>query len=148
MPDVMTRTIEVGGELSEVSRVQEELEQLWEAASLPGEIECTVSLALEEVLSNVLRHGGEGSGQGGTLVTFRVLDRGFEFEVSDCGLAYDPLLRPDPDLKAPLEERRPGGLGVFLVKKLADEVSYQRRDGRNNLRFFKKFEGNVSGTAN
>jgi sigma-B regulation protein RsbU (phosphoserine phosphatase) len=65
--------------------------------------------------------------------------------VSDSAGEYNPLARADPDLTLPLEQRRPGGLGVFLVKQLADEVSYERREGRNHLRFLKRFENKVAG---
>jgi serine/threonine-protein kinase RsbW len=133
------QTIEVADELSEVGRVQEQLSDLWEARSLPPEAGTTVSLALEEVLSNVLRHAKTNGRSSEIRVTFRVDPHGCEFLVSDSAEAFDPLTHPDPDVTLPLEQRRPGGLGVFLVKKLADELSYERRNGRNCLRFVKKF---------
>ncbi|NDJ13692.1 MAG: ATP-binding protein [Acidobacteriia bacterium] len=64
----------------------------------------------------------------------------FEFEVSDACAEYNPLLRPDPNLDVPLLERKAGGLGVFLVKQLADEVEYARRDDRNHFWFRKRLE--------
>jgi anti-sigma regulatory factor (Ser/Thr protein kinase) len=134
-----TQAIEVGDDLSEVGRVQEELSGLWERRGLPAEVEATVSLALEEVLSNVLRHGQGEKRSCEIRVTFQVDSAGFEFEVSDSAAEYNPLVRPDPDVSLPLEKRRPGGLGVFLVKRLADEISYSRSNGRNHLRFRKGF---------
>jgi anti-sigma regulatory factor (Ser/Thr protein kinase) len=136
-----TQTIQVADDLSEVGRVQEELSGLWESRGLPADIEGTVSLALEEVLSNVLRHGRVEGRSAEIRVVFGVDEAGFEFEVSDSAPAYDPLARPDPDLSVPLEQRQRGGLGVFLVKKLADELEYARRGGRNVLRFRKLFAG-------
>jgi anti-sigma regulatory factor (Ser/Thr protein kinase) len=134
-----TRTIEVGDDLSEVGRVQEELSNLWENRELPPEMEMAVSLGLEEVLSNVLRHGAADGRSREIRVMFQIDDRGFEFEVSDSASAYDPLSRPDPNLDLSLEERTPGGLGVYLVKQFADELAYERRNGRNCLRFRKLF---------
>lgn len=138
MPEPFTITLEVGDDLSEVGRVQEELESLWASRRLPEEVDNPVSLALEEVLSNVLRHAATAGQSSEIRVTFTGSATGFAFEVSDSAAAYDPLARPDPDIALPLEQRRPGGLGVFLVKKLADEVTYRRMDGRNHLRFFKR----------
>jgi anti-sigma regulatory factor (Ser/Thr protein kinase) len=133
------QTIEVGDDLNEVSRVQEELSKLWECRELPPDIEMPVSLGLEEVLSNVLRHSVIDGRSREIRVTFQFDDRGFEFEVSDSASPYDPLSRPDPDLNIPLEERTPGGLGVYLAKQFADEIAYERRNGRNCLRFRKLF---------
>jgi len=145
MPEPITLTLEVADDLAEVGRVQEELSSLWASRALPGEIEPTVSLALEEVLSNVLRHGRRNGTPFGIRVTFAVDAAGFEFEVSDGAEAYNPLARPDPDLTLSLEQRRPGGLGVFLVKQLADEVGYEHRNGRNHLRFRKLFGPRAAG---
>jgi len=52
---------------------------------------------------------------------------------------YDPLKKPDPDVTLPAEERPVGGLGIFLVKKIADEVNYNYSDGKNIFNFIKKF---------
>jgi anti-sigma regulatory factor (Ser/Thr protein kinase) len=133
------QTIAVGDGLSEVGRIQEELAALWERMALPADMEGTVSLALEEALSNVLRHSKAEGGSRGIEVVFQVEPDGFEFEISDSTTEYNPLARPDPDVTLPLEKRRPGGLGVYLVKQLADEVSYERREGKNRLRFLKRF---------
>lgn len=139
MPEPFTRLIPVGADLAEVGRVQRELAGLWEEFALPAELENPVSLALEEVLSNVLRHGGTAGVPLDVRVAFEAGAQGFAFEVSDSAAPYNPLDHADPDLTLPLAQRRPGGLGVFIVKKLADELRYQRRDGRNHLRFFKRF---------
>jgi len=53
--------------------------------------------------------------------------------VSDDGPAFNPLQVPEPDVAATLEERRPGGLGVHLVRQLMDRVEYRRAEGRNCL---------------
>ena len=66
-------------------------------------------------------------------------------EVSDTANAFDPLSLPSPDLTLPLEQRKPGGLGVMLVRKLMDEVHYERRDGRNHFVFRKWWETPADG---
>jgi len=134
-----SHTIQVEDDLSAVGRAQEELTSLWGQYSLPEETENAVSLALEEVLSNVLRHSRTDGRSSEIRVTFTIDDCGFQFEVSDSAAPYNPLLRPDPPVDLPLEQRQAGGLGVFLVRRLADELSYDRRDGRNVLRFRKLF---------
>ena len=51
----------------------------------------------------------------------------------DGGTPYDPLAKPDPNLKIPLKERRKGGLGIFMVKKTMDGIKYEYKDGHNIL---------------
>ncbi|MCD8337971.1 MAG: ATP-binding protein [Lachnospiraceae bacterium] len=51
----------------------------------------------------------------------------------DCGIPYDPLARKDPDTALPLEEREPGGLGIYMVKQSMDVLSYEYKDGKNIL---------------
>ena len=51
----------------------------------------------------------------------------------DGGSPYDPLARPDPNLKMPVKDRRRGGLGIFMVKKTMDDVAYEYKDGQNIL---------------
>jgi serine/threonine-protein kinase RsbW len=58
--------------------------------------------------------------------------------IEDDGPPFDPLSLPPPDVTASLEERRVGGLGVFLVRQMMDEVSYQRTGKRNQLRTSKR----------
>ena len=57
----------------------------------------------------------------------------------DKGKAFDPLLVCKPDITAPLSQRRPGGLGIHIVKKLMDSVSYRYEDGQNILTIEKDF---------
>ena len=57
----------------------------------------------------------------------------------DKGIPYDPLAKPDPDVTLPAEEREPGGLGIFMVKKSMDGVTYQRENDENVLTIRKNF---------
>ena len=56
----------------------------------------------------------------------------------DNGKAYDPLAREDPDISLTAQEREIGGLGIYMVKKSMDEISYEYKDGQNILRIKKK----------
>ena len=137
MPETSTQTIRVTNDLAEVSRLNEMLSNLWMEKNLPPDLEMPAVLSLEEVLSNSIRHGCKGKQNADIRVEFRFDPDAFEFIVSDNGIPYNPLLREDPDIHLPLEQRTPGGLGIFLVRKLADDVRYEFRDGRNHLLFRK-----------
>ena len=57
----------------------------------------------------------------------------------DNGIPYDPLAKADPDITLSSEERDVGGLGIYMVKKTMDDISYEYKDGQNILRIIKKF---------
>ncbi|MBR5361138.1 MAG: ATP-binding protein, partial [Lachnospiraceae bacterium] len=61
-------------------------------------------------------------------------------QFSDEGIPYDPLSKEDPDVKATLEEREIGGLGIFMVKKTMDSMSYEYKDGKNVLTLTKALQ--------
>jgi anti-sigma regulatory factor (Ser/Thr protein kinase) len=88
--------------------------------------------ALDDVLSNIVRHGGEAVPPD-IVVTASAGPQGFEIDVADSAEPFNPLLAPQPDTTLPLDARRPGGLGIVLVRALSDEVRYERREGRNHL---------------
>jgi anti-sigma regulatory factor (Ser/Thr protein kinase) len=100
-------------------------------------MELPVTLALEEALSNVIRHGCEPNREYDIRVRFAADERAAEIELSDNARPFDPLSLPPPNLDLPIEQRKPGGLGVFLVRQLMDEVTYEFTEGRNRLRFRK-----------
>lgn len=93
-----------------------------------------ISLALEEVLMNVISHGGMRDNQPPTVrVSLSQDERDVTLEIADDGIAFDPRQAPAPDLESDLDERSVGGLGVFLVQQLMDDVDYRRDEGWNRL---------------
>ena len=100
-------------------------------AGVGGERIHDAQLVVEELLCNVMDHGG-----GADRVVLRVAvdDGRVVLDVRDDGNAYDPLSQPLPDLDAGIEDRPIGGLGVHLVRELSQDARYQRLDGWNVLR--------------
>ena len=66
-------------------------------------------------------------------------------KVVDDGRAFDPTTVPPPDLDAELEAREPGGLGLFMMREMSDEVDYSRIAGRNHLRVIKRLQPAAGG---
>jgi anti-sigma regulatory factor (Ser/Thr protein kinase) len=97
-----------------------------------------VEVSLDEVLANVVRHGLEGRGDASVEIEMRLdpatVPPVCEVRVADDGPAFDPLALPEADTSLGVAERPIGGLGMTLVRRLMDEVEYERRDGRNHLR--------------
>jgi len=92
-----------------------------------------VGLCVEEALVNIASYAyPEGPGE--VTVTCRETAEGdLVIEIEDEGIPFDVLAREDPDVRAGLDERQPGGLGIYLIKRLMDVVAYRREGGRNIL---------------
>jgi serine/threonine-protein kinase RsbW len=88
--------------------------------------------ALDEVLSNVVRHGTLRAGSSIVVTATPGAER-VSVDVADPSAPFDPLSLPPPDTTSTLDERRAGGLGIALVRALTDEVRYERRDDWNHL---------------
>lgn len=108
-----------------------------QAAGVPATLLAEFRLCLDELLVNVVNHGAPGSDSEIT-VHYRVGPDGVWAEIVDAGPAFDPLSLPEPDVEAPLDARVPGGLGIYFVRRLMDEVVYERRDAFNRLRLAKR----------
>jgi anti-sigma regulatory factor (Ser/Thr protein kinase) len=108
------------------------VEHWCQEAGIPAPVRRRLLTALDEVLSNVVRHGDRGAP--GTIGVALAAEAGIVLVgVTDDGPAFDPLAMPAPDTSAPLEARKVGGLGIALVRALADDVRYERRGGQNHL---------------
>ncbi len=91
-----------------------------------------IQLACEEALVNVINYAYPG--QDGELeITYFNSENFLEIGINDSGVPFNPLSLPDPDILAPMDARRIGGLGIFMIKKIMDEARYKREKGRNML---------------
>jgi anti-sigma regulatory factor (Ser/Thr protein kinase) len=124
--------------LSELERLVGAITQLGTAHDLPDKVVSDLNLALEEVITNIIRHGYEGREDREVTIVCDVAAEAVAVTVEDDGVPFNPLQLPDPDLTIPLEERQVGGLGVYLVRQLMDEVDYRAEGGRNILRLTKR----------
>lgn len=133
MPSTPRTAVSVAATPAGIAVAADTLSQFWVEAGFDPEVAWAVQVVLDEVLSNIVRHGTRQGPAPLIDVTFAAIEGGLEVTVVDDGPEFDPLQLPEPDLTSPLEERRIGGLGVHLVRQLMDSVDYVRRDGRNWL---------------
>jgi anti-sigma regulatory factor (Ser/Thr protein kinase) len=132
----MTRLISLTlvNQLSEVAKLSSFVEAFGVAEGLAPEVVYSLNLALDEVVTNVIRYAHEDDGREHPIVVRLALERDVvTAEVEDDGRAFNPLEAPAPDLDGSLDERRIGGLGIFLVRSVMNSVEYRREDGRNVL---------------
>jgi serine/threonine-protein kinase RsbW len=104
-----------------------------ERHGLSASVIFAVSLALEEVFVNIVTHGYCERKDGIVAVEVRIDSAEVVLIIEDYAPAYNQLEAPRPDVTVPLEERRPGGLGMHLTRKLMDKLDYSRFEGKNRL---------------
>ncbi len=103
-----------------------------ETSGFSGEIILDTQLAVEEAITNIINHGYKNTG-GEIMVSFTISPDRIEVHITDAAPPFDPLSVAEPDLDGDLESRRIGGLGIFLIRRLMDEVSYRYENNKNIL---------------
>ena len=98
-----------------------------------------IELATEEVLVNIFNYSYP-SGKGEAEITCNIEGDTFIVEIIDEGISFDITTMPDPDVTVDLSQREIGGLGIFFIKKLMDDVHYRRENNRNILSLIIKKE--------
>ncbi len=95
-----------------------------------------IQLAAEEAIVNVINYAYP-SGTGEIEIGCSSEKGRLTIEITDSGNPFNPLSMPEPNINAPLEDRRIGGLGVYMYRRLMDKVEYRREKGRNILTLVK-----------
>lgn len=101
-----------------------------------------VVLAIDEALSNVIEHAYETSGPENTIeLEFLGTDEYLSAVITDQGNSFDPSSIPDVNMEEHVKNRRKGGLGIFMIRQIMDEIEYSFKDGEYNiLRLVKYYE--------
>jgi anti-sigma regulatory factor (Ser/Thr protein kinase) len=119
---------------SEVERLSRLVEAFGEAEGLQPESIFSVNLALDEVVTNIIRYAHDDDRREHPIFVRLALEHGvLTAQVEDDGRAFNPLEAAVPDIDASIEERPIGGLGIHLVRSVMSSVEYRREDGRNVL---------------
>ena len=114
--------------------VNEELEKL----DCSPKAQIQIDVAIDELFGNIA-HYAYNPNVGTATIRMEVVQDPMAVVLTfiDHGIPYDPLAKEDPDIKLSAEERKIGGLGIYMVKKSMDEITYEYKDGQNILRIKK-----------
>ena len=109
-----------------------------EALDCPMKTQMQIDLAVEEIFINIASYAyGEEGGDAVIRIGEKTGPAAVEIVFEDGGKPFDPTAQAEPDRTSAAADRPIGGLGIFLTKKIMDEVSYEYRDGHNVLRLAK-----------
>jgi len=131
-------TRDLKGTREEISALADDLEAWGEGLGLNRRIISTLNLVLDELITNIVKYGYNANLGGVIELRVRLDGMNIEAVIRDTCPPFNMLETDDPDVSESLESRTPGGLGIYFVKRLADEVHY-RRVGEVNEVTWRKF---------
>ena len=129
----MEKTLVLQNEIPEISKLTLFIDELGEELGLSPELVFNLNLVLEEAVSNVILYAYPKGEHENISLTAKKTENQLLFVLTDTGKEFDPTLMPDADVNLAAEDRQIGGLGIFLIRQIMNQVEYQRIDGRNVL---------------
>ena len=116
----------------------EAVTQWLEARKAPPAATYLANLAIEELVTNCIKYGYDDKLEHEIEIHLSIADGQMTLAVISDGHAFNPLEVPEPDTNLPLEDRPVGGLGIHLLRKLSDHMTYERRDECNHVMIVKQ----------
>ncbi len=132
--------ITVKAEIGLLDDVTNFVDGFMESCGYGAAFKTQIDIVVDEIYANICSYAYP-NGAGDAEIGIVAFGGGLELTFIDSGLEYNPFERKDPDIDMKLEERKIGGLGIFVVKQMMDEASYCRLEGKNVLRMVKKCRG-------
>jgi sigma-B regulation protein RsbU (phosphoserine phosphatase) len=127
-------------DLGDIDRVNDAFEKFATQQELPDRIRRSIKVVFDELLNNIISYAFEDDEAHVLEVSVEHAAEKVTVTISDDGEPFDPLGEAEPQVDLSLDERDVGGLGIHLVRRLMDEVSYARRSERNVVTLVKRLE--------
>ena len=134
----MNKDLIIKNEVAELEHLVILIDEVTEELQLDPEIGMSLNLALEEVVSNVILYAYPEGTNGTVQIVANSDGQVLVFTITDQGKAFDPTQVKEADITLSAEERAIGGLGIFIVNQIMDNVSYRRENGQNILMLTKR----------
>lgn len=128
------KELTIAATVENIELVTDFVNQQLEELACPMKAQMQINIAIDELFSNIA-HYSYNPEIGQATVRVEVIENPLAVSITfiDNGVPYDPLSKEDPDLTLSAEERQIGGLGIYMVKKSMDEITYEYKDGQNIL---------------
>ena len=126
--------------LSEIERLANAVMQFGRENNFSDKVIFDINLALAEVVNNIISYAYKDKNEHQINIHMELEGPELVLKVEDDGVPFNPLEVPEPDINKPLEERQPGGLGLFFVRNLTDKLDYRRDKDKNIFIMQKKIQ--------
>ena len=134
------KSITEEAKIENIAVITDFVNSILEAIGCSAKVQMEIDIAIDEIFGNIAYYAyGEKTGSVTVRIEALQEENGVQLMFLDSGVPYDPLTRQDPDISAEIEERKEGGLGIFLVRKTMDDMKYEYKDGQNCLTIRKSF---------
>ena len=133
------KELTIAATVENIETVTDFVNEQLEALDCPMKAQMQIDIAIDELFGNIA-HYAYNPEVGSATVRVEVIEDPLAVVITfiDNGVPYDPLAKADPDTTLSAEERKIGGLGIYMVKKSMDEIAYEYKDGQNILKIKKK----------
>jgi len=131
-------TLEVRNSIAAIAPVSEAAEAWLQQSQPSPEAVFFLLLAIEELVTNCIKYGYDDAAEHTIVIILSVASEMLTMTVTDDGHPFDPLSVPPPNLSLDIQDRPIGGLGIYLLRELADQVAYERRENKNRLTLTKQ----------
>lgn len=136
----MEKILILNNEVSEISKLQLFIDEIGEELNLAFDVTFNLNLVLEEAISNIILYAYPKEESQTLTIVAKTQDNNLIFVITDSGKEFDPTQIPDADITLSAEERQIGGLGIFLIRQIMNNVEYQRIDNKNILTLSKEYK--------
>ena len=130
----MEERIKITNSINDLPVLTQNIEALGKKWELPLRLIMSINLVLEEAVTNIIFYAFENKAEHEIEITIALNNRQLEITIVDDGKPFDPTQKAQPDITLPAEDRAIGGLGIFLIQKMMDEVIYRRKNNHNLLK--------------
>lgn len=129
----MEKEIRIKNQIGELEKIARFIEEICEELGLDMELQMNLNLVIEEMITNVIFYAYPKDVEEEIELLVKSDGKKLTIVLSDKGMEFDPTTRENPDPDVNPAERDLGGMGIFIVKNIMNEVTYQRLDGKNLL---------------
>ena len=135
------KELTIAATVENIETVTDFVNEQLEAYDCPMKAQVQIDIAIDELFGNIA-HYAYNPEIGSATVRVEVIEDPLAVIITfiDKGVPYDPLAKADPDITLSAEEREIGGLGIYMVKKSMDEITYEYKDGQNILAIKKNLQ--------
>jgi serine/threonine-protein kinase RsbW len=130
----------VNNQINELVRIEVFLQDIGEEWALSESLVLSINLVIEEAFNNIVSYGYDDECKHTIELCFEKYTEEIKIKIIDDGHEYDPTLKAEPDITLKAEERPVGGLGIYLIKQIMDNVEYKRIENKNYLILTKRME--------